>query len=380
MLTRIGGSLFAGFDQHLCDLERKGQRRRLTARQGHDFASNDDLGLAGSPALRTAVAEALARGVPIGSGGSRLLRGNHPEHQMLEQEAADFFGSPSALFFSSGYTANSALLSTLPQRGDLIIHDALIHASSHEGMRLSRAEARRANHNDIQSFADVLLDWRKSGGTGRPWLAVESLYSMEGDKAPLTDLLSVANQNDGFLIIDEAHATGVFGDSGRGLAEGFDGKDNVITVRTCGKALGCEGALICAPRAITDFLINRGRGFIFSTAPSPLMAAAVRQALKTLQQEQDRRVRLHDFAAHAAARLGPLGARCHGTQILPLIVGEAATAMELAGGLQEAGFDVRGIRPPTVPEGTSRLRISITLNVDKAAISALADTIGTLLA
>ncbi|HEX8937634.1 MAG TPA: 8-amino-7-oxononanoate synthase [Sphingomicrobium sp.] len=380
MLTRIGGSLFAGFDQHLCDLERKGQRRRLTARQGHDFASNDYLGLAGSPALRTAVAEALARGVPIGSGGSRLLRGNHPEHQMLEQEAADFFGSPTALFFSSGYTANSALLSTLPQRGDLIIHDALIHASSHEGMRLSRAEARRANHNDIQSFADVLLDWRKSGGTGRPWLAVESLYSMEGDKAPLTDLLSVANQNDGFLIIDEAHATGVFGDSGRGLAEGFDGKDNVITVRTCGKALGCEGALICAPRAITDFLINRGRGFIFSTAPSPLMAAAVRQALKTLQQEQDRRVRLHDFAAHAAARLGPLGARCHGTQILPLIVGEAATAMELAGGLQEAGFDVRGIRPPTVPEGTSRLRISITLNVDKAAISALADTIGTLLA
>ncbi len=378
MLTETG-SLLADFDRHLCDLEHKRQRRRLTTRRGRDFASNDYLGLADSTALRTAVAQSLARGVPIGSGGSRLLRGNHPEHQMLEEEAAEFFGSPSALFFSSGYTANSALLSTLPQRGDLIVHDALIHASSHEGMRLSRAEARIAVHNDVQSFADVLVEWRKAGGAGRPWLAVESLYSMEGDRAPLTDLLSVAREHDGFLIIDEAHATGVFGNSGRGLAEGFDGKDNVITVRTCGKALGCEGALICASHTITDFLINRGRGFIFSTAPSPLMAAAVRAALKTLSQEQDRRLRLHDLAAHAAAQLGPLGARCHGTQILPLIVGDPARTMKLAGNLQEAGFDVRGIRPPTVPEGTSRLRISITLNVDEAAISTLADAIGTLL-
>ena len=283
MLTETG-SLLADFDRHLCDLEHKRQRRRLTTRRGRDFASNDYLGLADSTALRTAVAQSLARGVPIGSGGSRLLRGNHPEHQMLEEEAAEFFGSPSALFFSSGYAANSALLSTLPQRGDLIVHDALIHASSHEGMRLSRAEARIAVHNDVQSFADVLVEWRKAGGAGRPWLAVESLYSMEGDRAPLTDLLSVAREHDGFLIIDEAHATGVFGNSGRGLAEGFDGKDNVITVRTCGKALGCEGALICASHTITDFLINRGRGFIFSTAHSPLMAAAVRDLRHALGQ------------------------------------------------------------------------------------------------
>ena len=380
MRDGTGGSLLAGFDQNLADLERKRLRRRLTPRQGYDFASNDYLGLANSAELRAAVAEALARGVPIGSGGSRLLRGNHPEHQMLELEAANFFGSPSALFFSSGYAANSALLSTLPQRGDLIVHDALIHASSHEGMRLSRAEARSAIHNDVQSFADTLLEWRKSGGRGRPWLAVESLYSMEGDKAPLKELLSIAREHDGFLVIDEAHATGVFGNCGRGLAEGFDRMDHVITVRTCGKALGCDGALVCAPKAITDFLTNRGRGFIFSTAPSPLMAAAVRAALKTLSPEQDRRQRLHDLAAYAAAQLGPLGARCHGTQILPLIVGDPARTMKLAGNLQEAGFDVRGIRPPTVPQGTSRLRISITLNVDEATITALADAIRTLLA
>jgi 8-amino-7-oxononanoate synthase len=212
---------------------------------------------------------------------------------------------------------------------------------------------------------------------GRPWIAVESLYSMEGDIAPLADLMSIADEHDGFLIVDEAHATGVFGRDGRGLAEGLDGRDNVITIRTCGKALGCEGALICAPQTITDFLVNRGRGFIFSTAPSPLMAAAVRASLKLLRVAPERQRRLHELIGYAARRLEPFGARSCGTQILPLIVGEAAPTMELASGLQESGFDVRGIRPPTVPEGTSRLRISITLNVDEAAIGALADAIRT---
>jgi 8-amino-7-oxononanoate synthase len=377
MLTSIGESRLADFDEQLVNLERRQRRRRLAPRRGHDFASNDYLGLAGSKALKAAIADALSRGVPIGSGGSRLLRGNHAEHQLLEQEAAQHFGSASALFFSTGYAANSALLSTLPQRGDLIVHDALIHASSHEGVRLSRASARVAVHNEVQSFADTLRDWRKSGGMGRPWIAVESLYSMEGDIAPLADLMSLADEHDGFLIVDEAHATGLFGSDGRGLAEGLDGRENVITVRTCGKALGCEGALICAPLTITDFLINRGRGFIFSTAPSPLMAAAVRAALKLLGREPEHRRRLHELIAFAVAQLEPLGVRANGTQILPLIVGEAAPTMKLASGLQESGFDVRGIRPPTVPEGTSRLRISITLNVDQAAIGALADAIRT---
>jgi 8-amino-7-oxononanoate synthase len=295
---------------------------------------------------------------------------------MLEAEAAQFFGSESALYFSSGYTANSALLSTLPQRGDLIVYDELIHASSHEGMRLARAEVRSAIHNDVQSFADGLREWRRTGGTGRAWIAVESLYSMEGDMAPLAALLSLAEANDAFLIIDEAHATGVFGEDGRGLADRFGANENVIAVRTCGKALGCEGALICAPRTIIDFLINRGRGFIFSTAPSPLMAAAVRIALRLLVEEPERRLRLHDLFTFATAQLAPLGARGGGAQILPLIVGEPAETMRLASKLQEEGFDVRGIRPPTVPEGTSRLRISITLNVDQAAVAKLTDAIG----
>ena len=369
------GSPVAGFVEHLQELEHAQRRRRLSPRRGHDFASNDYLGLASSAELKAAVAEALSRGVPIGSGGSRLLRGNHPEHQMLEAEAARFFGSEAALFFSSGYSANSALLSTLPQQGDLIVFDELIHASSHEGMRLARAPARPARHNDSAAFAEEIEAWRRDGGTGRPLIVVESLYSMEGDKAPLEELLSLADEHDGFLIIDEAHATGLFGSEGRGLAEGLDGRENVITVRTCGKALGCEGALICGAQAIVDFLINRGRGFIFSTAPSPLMAAAVRAALGIVRANGILRKQLHELMAFAAERLQPLGASFHGSQILPLIIGDSGETMKVAGLLQQAGFDVRGIRPPTVPEGTSRLRISVTLNVDRAAIAALSNAI-----
>jgi 8-amino-7-oxononanoate synthase len=202
---------------------------------------------------------------------------------------------------------------------------------------------------------------------------------MDGDKAPLGELFSLADEHGGFLVIDEAHATGVFGKDGRGLADGLDGRDNVIAVRTCGKALGCEGALVFASQTIVDFLVNRGRGFIFSTAPSPLMAAAVRASLQVLQSDRGRQQQLAELVSYAEACLAPLGAKSHGSQILPLIIGDPKATMKLAANLQGAGFDVRGIRPPTVPEGTSRLRISITLNVNQEAVAALAGTLKELL-
>ncbi|WP_324750830.1 8-amino-7-oxononanoate synthase [Sphingomonas sp. LY54] len=366
------------FDMQVRDLEelsRQSRRRSLIPRAGHDFASNDYLALASSPRLKQAVAEALERGVPLGSGGSRLLRGNHEEHEALEAEAACLFGTEASLFFSSGYAANAALLSTLPQRGDLIVYDELVHASSHEGMRLSRALCLSAVHNDADAFESAIAAWRRGGGAGKVWIAVESLYSMEGDRAPLDALAALADRHDAVLVIDEAHATGVFGPDGRGLAAHLDGRDNVITVRTCGKALGCEGALVCGPAPVRDFLVNRGRAFIFSTAPSPLMAAAVRAALRLLVDEPERQARLHGLIEAAARRLVPLGATASGTQILPLILGDDARTMAVAARLQEAGFDVRGIRPPTVPAGTARLRISLTLNVDEAAVAALGDAI-----
>lgn len=361
---------------HLDALARKGRRRALQTRAGLDFASNDYLGLAASPALSEAVAAALARGVPIGSGGSRLLRGNHAEHEALEAEAAAWLGAEAALFFSTGYAANAALLSTLPQRGDLIVHDALVHASAHEGLRLARAESVAAAHNDVDAFEAAIVRWREGGGRGRPWIAVESLYSMDGDRAPLTDLAALAERHEAILVIDEAHATGVFGRDGRGLADGLEGRDNVVTVHTCGKALGSEGALVCGPAPVCDFLVNRGRAFIFSTAPSPLMAAAVRAAIALVRAEPDRRARLLALSAHAADRLAPFGAAATGSQILPLVLGGEKPTMAAAARLQAAGFDVRGIRPPTVPEGTCRLRISITLNVDRSAVDALADALG----
>ncbi|HVJ03438.1 MAG TPA: 8-amino-7-oxononanoate synthase [Sphingomonas sp.] len=361
----------------LADLAERSRARRLSARTGRDFASNDYLALAGDPALAGTVRAAIEAGVPIGSGGSRLLRGNHVEHERLEAAAAGFFGAESALYFSTGYAANAALLSTLPQRGDLIVHDALVHASAHEGMRLSRAEARGAAHNDPDAFDDAVAAWRAGGGTGRVWVAVESLYSMDGDRAPLDALAEIADRHEAILLVDEAHATGVFGPEGRGLAAGLAGSANLITLHTCGKALGCEGALLCGPRVMRDFLVNRGRAFIFSTAPSPLMAVAVEAALGLIARSE-RRERLHELVGRAEALLAPVGVRATGSQILPLVLGDDARTMAMAAELQRLGFDVRGIRPPTVPAGTSRLRISLTLNVDEADVAALAEAIGSL--
>ncbi|MFN3932512.1 MAG: 8-amino-7-oxononanoate synthase [Brevundimonas sp.] len=371
--------MFDAHRSHLRDLEAAGRLRALRPRSGIDFASNDYLGLAGSAALSEAVAAALERGVPVGSGGSRLLRGNHPEHESLEAEAAALFGSSAALYFSSGYAANSTMLATLPQTGDLVVHDALIHASAHEGLRLGRAESRAFPHNDIAALEAAVADWRSRGGRGRVWIAVESLYSMDGDRAPLTALAAVADRLEAMLLIDEAHAVGVLGPGGLGLAAGLDGRENVIVLRTCGKALGCEGALVCGDRTVIDFLVNRGRGFIFSTAPSPLMASAVRAGLR-LMADDGLRTRLGDLVARAGTAFERrLGRPATGSQILPLVLGDDHAAMRAAAALQAAGFDVRGIRPPTVPVGTARLRISVTLNVVAAEIDALIDALEPLL-
>ena len=364
-------SMLAAHHAHLAGLAARDRLRALAPRSGVDFSSNDYLALASAPRLAEAVILAIARGVPVGSGGSRLLRGNSDEHEALEEEAARFFGAEAALFFSSGFAANAALFASLPQRGDLIVHDALIHASAHEGMRLGRAECVSVTHNDPQAFADAIIGWRHGGGTGRPWIAVESLYSMDGDCAPLDTLAEIAARHDAFLLIDEAHATGVFGADGRGLAGHLEGRENVITLRTCGKALGCEGALLCGPMVVREFLINRGRGFIFSTAPSPLMASAVRESLRIVADEPERREHLWALVAAAERALARCGVVPSGSQILPLVLGDDALTMRIAAAVQAAGFDVRGIRPPTVPAGTSRLRISITLNVTAAQIEAL---------
>ncbi|CCB67646.1 MULTISPECIES: 8-amino-7-oxononanoate synthase [unclassified Hyphomicrobium] len=355
-------------------LSRRGRLRTLEPAHGLDFTSNDYLGLAQSRALADAIEGAIARGVPVGSGGSRLLRGNHAEHELLEQEAAHFFGGETALYFGGGFIANTALFSTLPARGDLIVYDELIHASAHEGMRLSKAEAKAVRHNDAQGVDDAITAWRATGGTGQPWIAIESLYSMDGDRAPIAELATIADRHEAMLIVDEAHATGVLGPDGRGLAADLEGRENVVTVHTCGKALGAMGALVIAPRTIRDFLVNRGRAFVYATAPSPLMAAAVRAALNICRNDPLRRQRLHDLVAFAARELTTKTRfAASGSQIQPLIIGSDGTAMALATAMKTRGYDIRAIRPPTVPEGTSRLRLTITLNVSELEITRLID-------
>jgi 8-amino-7-oxononanoate synthase len=356
----------------LRELASRGRLRALRERSGIDFTSNDYLGLAESDELRRAAADAVARGVPTGSGGSRLLRGNHPEHEALESEAAAYFGADTALYFGGGYIANFAIFSTLPQHGDVVIHDALIHASVHEGLRRGRAEFVGVPHNNVDAFDAAIVRWRAAGGKGRPWLAIESLYSMDGDSPDLAGLLAVADRHEAMVVIDEAHATGVLGPQGRGLAAPFEGRDNVITLHTCGKALGTVGGFILAPRIIRDFLVNRARPFIFATAPSPLIAAVTRAALELIRTNPERRDRLARLVQFAESELRR---RCNieasGSHILPVIVGADQAAVALAASLQRRGFDVRAIRPPTVAEGTARLRIALTVNVDEAIVGDL---------
>jgi 8-amino-7-oxononanoate synthase len=370
----------ASFAAQLRALADDGLHRLLSPRQGLDFTSNDYLALANAPRLKAAVAAAFERGVPIGAGGSRLLRGNHQEHEALEVEAAACFGAERVLFLGSGYSGNVAVLSTLPQQGDLILYDELVHASAREGLALSRRPSIKFPHNDVNAVEHRILRWRAEGGTGVPWIVVESLYSMDGDRAPLADLVAVADRHDAFLVIDEAHATGIHGPGGRGLAATFEGRPNLVVMHTCGKALGVSGALVGVSRVIGDYLVNRARHFIYATAPSPIVASILREALKILADEPDRRRRLNELVAFANCQVArATSVVSSGSQIIPVHVGNNYRAMRIAERMQASGFDLRAIRPPSVPEGTARLRISITLNVNKKEIAAMVDRLAQIL-
>jgi 8-amino-7-oxononanoate synthase len=365
---------------HAAELERlrRAQRHRaLALPRGIDFSSNDYLALSRHPALREAIIEALDEGGIVGAGGSRLLRGHHPAHARLEEFAARHFGTEKSLFFGSGFIANFALFTTLLGRHDALVFDERIHASVKEGMHASPAERYKAHHNDAQSFESEIRRARDKGAQGI-FIAVESVYSMDGDLAPLAELDGIAKRYEASLIVDEAHATGIFGPRGRGLGEGMAGP-HWISLHTCGKALGVAGALVCAGSETVDYLINRARPFIYSTAPPPMLAAAVERALQLVDEEPWRRERLLELAPLLHRAINP-GREFPGSQIVPVILGDEARALEAARGLSERGFDVRAIRPPTVPDGTSRLRLSVNAlhtHEDVAAVaSALSQVLG----
>lgn len=363
-------TLTDGHRGRLDSLAQRGRLRELALADGADFASNDYLGLAGSRLVRDLAAAALARGVPPGAGAARLLRGNHDSLTALEAEAAAHFGAAAALYFGSGYAANLGVFSALPRRGDLVLHDALIHASARDGLRLGAAEARDFAHNDPDAARRALAGWRAEGGKGRVWIAVESLYSMDGDFAPLADFADLAEAEAAFLIVDEAHASGIWGPGGRGLAAAIAGRENVVALHTCGKALGLQGGLVCADPVLIATLVNRARGFIYSTAPSPLLAEVLRGVLAHLAADPSRRLALQDRVSHAARLAREIGLASLGSQILPVLLPGDARCLAAAAELRAQGFDIRAIRAPTVPKGAERLRLSLTLNPNAAQLEA----------
>lgn len=319
------------------------------------FCSNDYLGLANHPRLIQAAHEALNR-YGVGAAASRLISGTMTPHREAEQNLAALVGQPSAILYSSGYAANVGTLSTLARPGDLILSDALNHASLIDGCRLSRARIEVYRHADPEHLR-ALLDEKRSAHP-RAFVVTDGLFSMDGDRAPLASLREIADRYDASLIVDEAHSLGVLGEGGSGACAEAGVRPDVF-IGTLGKAFGCAGAFAAAGPAVIDLLRNRARSFVFSTAPPPATAAVAAAAAELVRGADDRRARLRRHSLRLRAGLRELGYQVpdDDTPIVPVMIGDPRQTMRISNDLLESGFFVHGIRPPTVPEGTSRLRL-----------------------
>ncbi len=306
-----------------------------------------------------------------GSGASPLLAGRGAAHAKLEAELAEFEEAEAAILFSSGFAANLATVIALVGRGDCILADETNHASLIDGCRLSRAEIRVYPHGDCHSLEKLLT---ATSAARRRLIVTDGLFSMNGDLAPLVELTGLAERHDAMLLVDEAHATGVFGVGGRGSAEHF-GVDKRVSIRvgTLSKALGGVGGFVCGRQSLIDWLVNRARPYIFSTAPPAAACAAASAALGIVRDEPRRRVDLLARAARLRNELARQGwdVDRSASQIIPLVVGEPLRALQLAEELARHGFYVPAIRPPSIAPGQSRLRIGLSAAHDDAAIAAL---------
>jgi 8-amino-7-oxononanoate synthase len=335
----------------------QGPRVLLDGRPVLLLCSNNYLGLADHPRVRQSAAEAAMRW-GAGAGASRLISGNMKLHRRLEERLAEFKGYPAALMFGSGYLANTGTIAALARRDEVVFSDELNHASIIDGCRLAHADTFIYRHCDLEHLA-----WGLREAAGRGSLIVtDGVFSMDGDVAPLEGLMGLARQHDCRLMVDEAHATGAIGPGGRGSVAAADLTGEVdILVGTLGKALGGYGAYVCGREEIVDYLVNSARPFIFSTASPPPVVAAALAALELLESHPHRVERLADNAAvlrDALAAEG-FGVDPDGTHIVPLIVGDAKLTMELCERVLERGVFAQGIRPPTVPDGSSRLRLAV---------------------
>jgi 8-amino-7-oxononanoate synthase len=347
----------------LSQLDVHNLRRTLRPPSGIDLSSNDYICLAHHPLLRRAMAQA-AEHLGCGSTGSRLLRGERDVFSSLERRVAAFKGTARALYFSSGYLANLAVLSAIPAPGDVIFSDAHNHASLIDGIRLSRAERRIFAHCDAGALARLL---RQETASGQKFVVTESIFSMDGDIAPLKEYAVLCAEFGAVLIVDEAHALGIYGQSGSGLLEASD-VEAVISINPAGKALGVSGAFAAGPDWAIEYLLQRARPFIFSTAPPPPVAAALDASLSVIQTEPWRRSLLRERARYLRRLLDMPG----DSPIVPILIGDNEQALHLAQSLQREGFDVRAIRPPSVPSGTARLRVSVNIGLSEATLDRFA--------
>lgn len=353
--------------ERLDRFEREDLSRRLAPPRGIDLSSNDYLQFASHPALKARMIEAIAE-EGCGSTGSRLLRGDRLCFAQVESRFAAFKGAEAALYFSNGYAANLAVLSTFLEESDVVFFDRLNHASLVDGMRLGKARKIVFPHNDLSAFQHYL-------GTistkGQRFLVIESLFSMDGDFAPLKEYADLCKRHSVALIVDEAHAVGLYGSTGAGLLEASESKNDVfLSVNPAGKALGLAGAFVAGPRWAIDYLTQAGRTFVFSTAPPPAMAAGLEAALDLVVESTELRQKLCSLTQLLRRLLADEGTAVArtGSQIVPVIIGDNSRALQVAQALQQDGFDVRAIRPPTVPRDTARLRISVNTGLDDATL------------
>lgn len=356
----------------LSSLESRAELRHLLPIQGIDFSSNDYLGLSHDPRMKQAILEGVSAASRIASTGSRLLSGHDEAWTLVEQEFAQWVGSEAALYFNSGYAANTGLLSALLGPDDIVFSDSANHASLIDGIRLAKCRRVIFPHLDLDFLEQEFR--RHASISGVRVIVVESIFSMEGDRAPLADLVALGARYGAELIVDEAHAVGVCGPNGSGcVAEAGLTTRVLATVHTCGKALAAAGAFVCGTDNLRRFLINRARSFIFSTALPPYFAAQVSEGMRLARKAEQERallVQLSSFLRHELRARG-FDVAASDSQIVPVVLGSNGDAVHFAERLRSRGFGARAIRPPTVPAGSARIRLSLTAKHSREMLAEL---------
>ena len=343
---------------------------------GFQFSSNDYLGLSRHAALSRALISAIEVSDRVASTGSRLLSGHVPAWEALEEGFGEYMDVEAALFFNSGYAANTGLVASIVRRQDTVFSDAANHASLIDGVRLSGCRKVIFPHLDLDYLEDAIRKSESAGG--ERFIVVESIFSMDGDRAPMDDLVSLAERHDVGLIVDEAHATGVVGPQGRGVTAETHRSDAIIaTIHTCGKALAASGAFVAGSRTLKEYLTNHARPFIYTTGLPPYMAAQVAAGIQLARAADRERTHLEKMSRRLRDGLTAAGfdTGTSTTQIVPVMLGTSEKALETAQELRHAGFEVRAIRTPTVPEGTARLRLSVTADLPEEAIDGVIDAL-----